>query len=264
MDIISTDYIWNNSLPKRNNYFLLPESIRGLCIGRSGSGKSTFINNLILKPKLLDYDCLYIFGNSLHQLEYKIMRAAFDKRLSKEQMQVIFSNQKLVNKHGGPLEVIENYNMECKGDIDAYFYDSCDSIPDPSSLDESKKNLMIFDDCMTDNQSKISDFFTRGRHGNCCVFYLSQSYFHLPRHAIRENANFIILFRQSIKNLQHLYQDIVAHDGIPFSTFVQDFCNASWDESKHSFVTIDLTRTVATGKYRKRLDWFWFPANSVN
>ena len=261
MDIISTDYVWKNTLPKRENYFLLPESIRGLCIGRSGSGKTTLINNLLLKPNLLDYDCLYVFGNSLHQMEYKIMKAAFDKKLSKEQLNVIFSNQYLVNKQGGPLEVIENYDQECKGNIEVNFYKSCDSVPDPSALDETKKNVLIFDDCMLENQAKTSTYFTRSRHNNCCVFYLSQSYFHLPRHSIRENSNFIILFRQSIKNLQHLYQDIVAHDGIPFKAFVNDFCNASWDESKHSFVTIDLSRTMTTGKYRKRLDWFWFPAD---
>ena len=139
MDIVSTEYIWKNSSLKRKNHFLLPESIRGLCIGRSGSGKSTLINNLLLQPNLLDYDCLYVFGNSLHQMEYKIMRAAFDKKLSKEQLRVIFFNQDIVNNQGGPLQVIENYDQECKGNIEAHFFKSCDSIPDPSLLDETKK-----------------------------------------------------------------------------------------------------------------------------
>ena len=56
-----------------------------------------------------------------------------------------------------------------------------------------------------------------------------------------------------------MYQDIVAYDGIPFNVFVNDFCNKVWDESRHNFITIDLTRTKDTGKYRKCFDWFWLP-----
>ena len=37
-------------------------------------------------------------------------------------------------------------------------------------------------------------------------------YFKLPRQTIRENANFICLFPQDIKNLNHVYNDHVVTD----------------------------------------------------
>ena len=50
----------------------------------------------------------------------------------------------------------------------------------------------------------VSPFFTRGRHENIDVYYLSQRYFELPL-IIRDNSNIIILFKQTAKTVQNLY-----------------------------------------------------------
>ena len=62
---------WNISRSKRNNNKLLPRSIWGIIIGKSGCGKTTLLLNLLLRPGWLDCNNLQVFGKSLFQPEYK-------------------------------------------------------------------------------------------------------------------------------------------------------------------------------------------------
>ena len=55
-------------------------------------------------------------------------------------------------------------------------------------------------------------YYIRGRHSNVDCFYLSQNYFKLPRQTIRENTNFICLFPQDLKNINHIHIDHVGDD----------------------------------------------------
>ena len=46
---------------------------------------------------------------------------------------------------------------------------------------EDNQKLVIFDDYVCDkNQKKLIDYFIQGRHKNCSVIYLSQSFFKTP------------------------------------------------------------------------------------
>ena len=47
-------------------------------IGKSECGKTTVIFNLLLQPGWLDYNHLYVFGKSLHQQEYKVLRKGLE------------------------------------------------------------------------------------------------------------------------------------------------------------------------------------------
>ena len=70
---------WNEVITKRFNNPLLPTSIRGIIIGNSGCGKTTLLLNLLLRPGWLDYNNLCVFGKSLFQKEYRILKKAFEE-----------------------------------------------------------------------------------------------------------------------------------------------------------------------------------------
>ncbi len=238
---------------------LLPRDIRAILIGKSGVGKTTLLTYLLLEPDMLDYETLTICGKSLHQPEYKVMKAAFDGDLSKSQVAQLFDHQEYLDDYeGGIDEFMNDYNGKRKGGIKAEFNDDVSTIPDPSAMDPECKNLIIFDDVMLGPQSTPEKYYTRGRHNGVDAFYIAQSYFPLPRTTVRENANLFFFFRQDNKNLTHIYQDHCAADGIAFDVF-RNFCNTVWNENRHNFVTIDLTRPPNEGKYRKNLSGFWSP-----
>ena len=136
-----------------------------------------------------------------------------------------------------------------------HFVNDCSLIPDLSELDPSVKHLMVFDDCFLGRQSKSEAYYTRGRHNNCDTIFLSQNYFRLPRQTIRENCNFLMLFQQDSKNINHIHADHCSD--IPIEEF-RKFCKHVW-KAKHSFITIDLTSNINNGKYRKNLNTFYVP-----
>jgi len=67
--------------------------LRGLIVGKSGCGKTTLLLNLLLQPGWLDYSKLSVFGKSLFQPEYKILRKGFEEQLAKGMIVNLFENQ---------------------------------------------------------------------------------------------------------------------------------------------------------------------------
>ena len=80
---VKADYAWNSIHTSRKNSPLLPSNIRALIIGKINCGKTTLLMNFLLEPNWLDYTHLYVFGRSLHQLEYKIIKKAIYQFLEK-------------------------------------------------------------------------------------------------------------------------------------------------------------------------------------
>ena len=62
------------------------------------------------------------------------------------------------------------------------------------------------------NSFQIDELFTRGRHENLDVYYISQSYFRLPRESIRKNSDRLILFTQTLGDVQSMLQNIATFD----------------------------------------------------
>ena len=82
-------------------------------------------------------------------------------------------------------------------------------------INKYKGSVVIFDDMLgARNSSHIDEFFTRGRHKDLDVYYISQSYFALPRQSIRNNSDRLILFKQTLRDVQSMYHDIGAFDMI--------------------------------------------------
>ena len=131
------DISWNDQTSKRFNHPLLPKSIRGLIIGKSGCGKTTLLLNLLLRPGWLDYNNLSVFGKSLFQPEYRIIKKAFEEKLPKEAIMRIFENRdEIIKLNASPLAIIENMAKEFvdKPDIECKFYETADDVPDPHDL----------------------------------------------------------------------------------------------------------------------------------
>ena len=78
------DLSWNEVTIKRFNHPLLPRSIRGIIVGKSGCGKMMLLLNLLLRLGWLDYNNLCIFGKSLFQPEDRILKKASKENLPKE------------------------------------------------------------------------------------------------------------------------------------------------------------------------------------
>ena len=95
--------------------------------------------------------------------------------------------------------------------------------------------------------SQMNDFYTRGRHEDLDVYFLSQSYFALPRQSIRNNCNRLILFKQTLRDVQSMYYDIGAYD-MNYDELKQ-MCHIAWSE-KFNYLCIDQTEIKNGGKYR--------------
>ena len=104
-------------------------------------------------------------------------------------------------------------------------------------INKYKGSVVIFDDMLgAKNSSQIDDFFTRGRHEDLDVYYISQSYFALPRQSIRNNSDRLILFKQTLRDVQSMYYDIGAYD-MKYDEFKQ-MCHKAWSERLTIFVLI--------------------------
>ena len=138
---------------------------------------------------------------------------------------------------------MKNFDGVGNGKIQADFYDDCWDIPDPSSLDPTQNNMLLWGHCLQNNAEAC---YTQGRH-----------FFQLPRHTIRENSNFIILFPQDVKNLTHIH---AGPSDLLLSEF-KKFCHGVWSSEK--FCNYYLTNTPMGGKYHKNFNRFYFPAGTI-
>ena len=92
-----------------------------------------------LSPGWLDYNNLNIYGKSLFQPEYRILKKAFEESILR-----LFDNQnEIMQLNLSPailLEVEEMAkNQTQKSDIECKFFENASDVPDPRELSPEKK-----------------------------------------------------------------------------------------------------------------------------
>ena len=115
------------------------------------------------------------------------------------------------------------------------------------TIQDLKNCCVVFDDMLDSNQRLIDPFFTRGRHNLCDVYYLSQSFFVLPKRTIRMNSNIIILYRQSLRDVEHIHRDIAGFD-MSYDEF-KELCKEAWKRN-HIYLEINMLENKNESKYK--------------
>ena len=117
---------------------------------------------MLIEP-LLYFDEIYLYAKNLDQEKYQNLMDKINETSKKVCYDIMtVSNDKII-----PV-----------GDMDY----------------EDNQKLVIFDDYVCEkNQRQIVDYFIQGRHKNCSVIYLSQSFYKTPRD-IRLNCSHYCIF----------------------------------------------------------------------
>ena len=134
--------------------------------GKSGCGKTTLLINLLQRPGWLDYNNINIFGKSLFQPEYHILKKAIEEKLPKEVINRLFENQSEITDLGiSPISIVEEMakDIRDKSDVECTFYQSAEDVSEPRELSSEKKNLMVFDDLFLEKQNTLCQRKTQQR-----------------------------------------------------------------------------------------------------
>ena len=124
---------------------------------------------------------------------------------------------------------------------------SVDEDLEDKSIQNFQNCCVVFDDMLDTSQKLIDPFFTRGRHNDLDVYYLSQSYFDLPKRTIRNNSNIIILFQQTLKDVEHIYRDIAGFD-MSYEEF-KELCREAWRE-RYNYLLINRLEDKNGSRYK--------------
>lgn len=215
----------NNDIFTNQNRFyrhgpLFPNTIRCIISGPSNCGKTNIVLTLLQHENGLRFENIYVYSKSLYQPKYVYL----------EQL----------------LKPIK--------EIGFFPYSDSDDIIPPSNA--KPNSIFVFDDVACDKQSIIRDYFSMGRHNSIDTFYLCQTYSHIPKHLIRDNANMLVLFKQDDLNIKHVFSDHVNTD-MTFETF-KDMCRVCWQD-RYGFLVIIKDFDINAGRYRKGFDKYISP-----
>ena len=142
--------------------FMPNDTFRILICGNSGRGKTNLLYHMLIEP-LLYFDEIHLYAKNLDQEKYQNLMNKMNEMSTTVGYDIMnVSNDKII-----PIN-----------DIDY----------------EDNQKLVIFDDYVCEkNQRQIVDYFIQGRHKNCSVIYLSQSFYKTPRN-IRLNCSHYCIY----------------------------------------------------------------------
>ena len=116
---------------------------------------------------------------------------------------------------------------------------------------ENYENITVVFDVMllSKQESDIDLFFTRGRHSNIDVYYISQSYFILPKNIIRNNSIIISFFEQTLRDIILLFHVIAGLD--MNLEECKHLCRKAW-ENDYGSLQVDRFAKIEEGRYTIR------------
>ena len=195
----------------RQLYDFMPnQCFRMLLCGPSFSGKTNTLMHMIYN--LLYFDKVYLYAKNLEQSKYQNLMNMF---------------QPISNEVG--YDVIEASN---------------DEIIPVEDLDGDSQKIVIFDDYVCDkNQKPLVDYFIRGRHKNCSVIYLSQSYYKTPKD-IRLNCSHFSIYEFPSANERSL---ICRENSIPKELYEKA------TKDPFSFLYVDKIRKFNAKNFNERI-----------
>lgn len=208
-----------NSLKKKRHSELLPNNLRCIIAGPSGCGKTNMLIGLIESEHGLKFENIYLYSKTLDQEKYQYL-----------------------------CEMLRPIK-----EIGCYTFSASDKIVDPNQM--KKNSLIVFDDVINDsamNKTAVRNIFTLGRHRNLDVVYIVQSYTKLGKHLIRDNCNFVVLYKQDELNLRHVFSDFSVSSDMSFDQF-KSFCTECW-QKPFGFACISIEHEVDNGRYRKNFN----------
>ena len=203
---------------KHRHGALLPNTIRALIVGPSGCGKTNLIYTLLTNINGIRFQNVYIYSKTLDQPKYKMLSDILSD-IDGIQLFTFYENEKVI----APEEALPN-------------------------------SVFIFDDIISENQNIARTYFSRARHNLIDVCYLAQSYSKVPKQLLRDNANFIVLFKQDETNLKHVYNEHCSGD-MSYSEF-KYFSTSCWSRGRFEFIVINKDCERDNGRYRLGFDTF--------
>ena len=163
MEIPNYDSNFDKTKNYKQLYQYMPSDIfRMLICGGSGSGKSNLLYHMLMKP-LVFYDQVHLYAKNLEQEKYQNMVKIFN-------------------------EISQSVGY------DVLVCSNNDIVPVENLMENEAQKIVIFDDYVCDkNQKPLIDYFIRGRHKNCSIIYISQSFYGTPKD-IRLNCSHFCVY----------------------------------------------------------------------
>ena len=208
------NYDYNKPHPRYNDFF--PNIIRAGIFGPSGSGKMNVLIQILLE--INTYLNIYLCTKTPHQEKYDRLKAIIEIFNEKTEYKVTLST------------LLPN------------------ELPEPEEIEPY--SVIIFDDILTDPQENIATYYLRGRHYNISCFYLAQTYSKVPKQCIRDNFNYLIIFKQDLTNLKHIFNNHITD--LPFEKF-KEICNLCWNQ-EYGFLVIDKECNNKNEVYKKNFE----------
>ena len=193
------DYTNENIIEHSSKWPYIPDHLcRILIIGGSGSGKTNALLNLINNQ--LDIDKIYLYAKDPYETKYQYLinkreKVGLDHFDDPKAFIEYLNDMQDVHKN------IDDYNPRKKRKVLIVFYDMIADMINNKKLD-----------------SIVTELFIRGRKFNISIFFITQSYFKVPKDVRLNSTHFFIM---KIPNKRELQQIALNHSSdIDFKDFM--------------------------------------------